>query len=224
MNSLQAAGFPFANTDLTKAWVDFKLPSLDIGALFEAHRKNAAALTNANQVVFDGLKTLAQSQGDLFKTTVDDCSKVNSDVLAGASFEERATKQADAARHIYVSTVARYRELSDIAVKANVTAVDILNARVTEAFDEFRALFAAPVSPTTATSVAPTSVIAEPVAVVEEVAPVGDAVEPVEPNPKPKPKPKPKPTAAAAATTARMKAAPAAKAVRRHTSRGKRVR
>jgi phasin family protein len=209
MNSLQAAGFPFANTDLTKAWVNFKLPSLDIGALLEAHRKNAAALTSANQVVFDGLKTLAQRQGDLFKTTVDDCSEVTSAVLAGASFEDRATKQADATRHIYVSTVDRFRELSDIAVKANVTAVDILSARVTEAFDEFRALFAAPVAPSTVTSVALTSVIAEPVAIAEEVAPVGDAVVPVEP----------KPTVTAAPTTAPKTAAPAAKAARRPTSR-----
>ena len=152
MDSFQAAGFSFANTDLTKAWAHFKMPSLNIGALLEAHRKNAAALTSANQVVFAGLKTLAQRQGDLFKTTVDDYSKVNSDVLAGVSFEERVAKQADAAQHIYVSSVAHFRELSDTAVKANVTAVDILNARVTEAFDEFRALFAAPVAPTTATS------------------------------------------------------------------------
>jgi phasin family protein len=209
MNSLQAAGFPFANTDLTKAWVNFNLPSLDIGALLETHRKNAAALTSANQVVFDGLKTLAQRQGDLFKTTVDDYSKVTSAVLAGASFEDRATKQADATRHIYVSTVDRFRELSDIAVKANVTAVDILSARVTEAFDEFRALFAAPVAPSSVSSVALTSVIAEPVAIAEEVAPVGDAVVPVEP----------KPTVTAAPTTAPKAAAPAAKAARRPTSR-----
>jgi phasin family protein len=183
MNSFQAASFPFANADLTKAWINFKLPSLNIEALLEAHRKNAAALTDANQVAFDGLKTLAKHQGDLFKTTVDDYSKVTSDVLVATSFEERATKQADAARHVYLSTVARFRELSDIVVKANVSAVDILNARATEAFDEFRALFAAPVAPITATSGAPTSVIAEPVAVVEEVATVGNAVAPVEPEP-----------------------------------------
>src|SRR4051812_36986393 len=75
MNSVQAAGFPFANTDLTKAWFNFGLPSLNIGALREAHRKNAAAVTSANQVILDGLKTLAQCQGELFKTTVDDYSK-----------------------------------------------------------------------------------------------------------------------------------------------------
>ena len=132
-------------------------------------------------MVFDGLKTLAQRQGDLFKTTVEDCSRVTSDLLIGVSFEERASKQADATRHIYLSAVARFRELSDIAVKANVTAVDILNARVSEAFDEFRALFAAPVASNTSTSVAPISVIAEPVA--EEVATVGNAVAPVEPEP-----------------------------------------
>ena len=201
MNSFQAAGFPFANTDLTKAWAHFKMPSLNIGALLEAHRKNATALTNANEVVFDGLKTLAQRQGDLFKTTVEDCSRVTSDLLVGASFEERASKQADATRHIYVSAVARFRELSDIAVKANLTAVDILNARVSEAFDEFRALFAAPVAPITAASVAPSSVIAEPVAVVEEVATVANAVAPVEAEP----------TVTTTPTTAPKTAAPATK-------------
>jgi phasin family protein len=233
MNLLQIAGFPFANADLTKAWVDFRLAS----ALLEAQRKNAAALTNANQVVFDGLKTLAQRERHLFKSAVDDYSKVTNDVLAEASFEEKASKQADAVRHIYDSSVARFRELSDIAVKSNVTAVDILNARVTEVFDEFRALFAAPVALTTATSVGPSSLIAEPVAVVvEEVAPVGNAVALVEPTAIAAPKtaaraakaaPKmaaraakgaPK-TAARTAKGAPKMAAQAAKAVRRPTSR-----
>jgi phasin family protein len=228
MNSLQAAGFPFANTDLTKAWSIFKFPSLNIEALLEVHRKNAAALTKANQVVFDGLKTLAQRERDLFKSTVDDYGKVTSDVLAGASFDERATKQADACRDIYVSSVARFRELSDIAVKTNVTAVDILNARVTEVFDEFRALFAGRGAPTTATSVGP-SITAEPIAVVEEVAPMGNAVAAVEPTATSTPKTAPRTAARAAKAASKTsaqasKAAPkttarAAKAARRRTSR-----
>ena len=149
------SSFPFARPDLVKAW--FALPSLNIEALGEAHRKNAAAVTSANQAVFDGLNTLAQRHADLFKTTVDDYSKLGSDVLASASFDDRVMKQADAARHVYHSTVARFRELSDIAVKVNIAATDILNARVAEAFDEFRALFAAPVAPSAATGVAPAS-------------------------------------------------------------------
>ena len=222
MNLLQAAGFPFANTDLIKAWVDSRLAS----ALLEAHHKNAATLINANQVVFDGLKTLAQRERDLFESTVADYSKVTNDALALVSFEEKASKQADAARHIYESSVARFRELSDIAVKTNATAIDILNARVTEVFDEFKALFAAAVEPTTATSAGPPSVSAEPLGVVvEEVAPVGNAVAPVEPTATAEPKTAgrtakstPKMAARAAKSTPKM-AARAAKAARRSTSR-----
>ena len=92
MNSLQVAGFPFTYTGLTKAWVNFGLPLHNIGALFEAHRKNAAALTSANQVVFDGLKALAQHQADFVKATMVDYRKLASDVLAGRSKEEGAHK------------------------------------------------------------------------------------------------------------------------------------
>jgi phasin family protein len=206
MNSPQAAGFSFANTDMTKAWADLRLPSLNLGVLLEAIRKNTDALSNACQVVFDGLTTLAQRQGELFKTTVDDCSRATSDVLAGATFEERVTKQADAARHVCFSAVAHFSELSDITVKANVTAVDILNARATDAFDDLRALFAEPAE----TDMAVTSDIDEPAAVVEESTPAGDVAAPVEPES----------TATAGPTTAYKKtAAPAASRSRRATSR-----
>jgi phasin family protein len=223
MDSLQAAGFPFANTDMAKAWSIFKFPSLNFDALLEGHRKNAAALTKASQVVFEGLQTLAQRERDLFKSMVDDYSKATSDVLAGASIEEKTTKQADAARHMYDASVARCRELSDIAVKTSIIAVDILNARVSEVFDEFRAAL---VAPTTATGLGPTSVITEAVAVVEEVAPVGNAVAPVEPTATAAPKtaargakPASKTAAARAAKAAPKTAARAAKAVRRPASR-----
>jgi len=164
------------------AWVDFKVPSLNVESLLETHRKNAAALSTANQVAFDGLKALAQRQGELIMTTVDDYSKVAGDVLGAASFEERATKQADAARDLYTATVTHLRELSDLAFKANVAAADILNARVTEAFDEFKALFAAPVA-------AAPAVLVEPVAVVEEPPVVAAPVTLVEPEPTPEPAP-----------------------------------
>ena len=54
MNSLQAADFTLPNTDLFKGW---SLPVLNVGLLLEVQRKNAVALTKANQVVFEGLMT-----------------------------------------------------------------------------------------------------------------------------------------------------------------------
>jgi phasin family protein len=205
MNSFQATSFPFASTDLTKPWAGFKLPAFKLDTLLEAHRKNADALTNANHVVFDGLNRMAQCQGELFTTTVNDFSRVTRDVVAGASFGEKSTNQVDAVRHIYVSSVAGLRELSDIAVRTNVTAVDILNTRVSEAFDEFRALFAMPAAPA---AISAPEVVAEPVTVVEE-APANVAASA-----------KAKPAGSGGAKTAARKAAPAAKPTRRPTARG----
>jgi len=179
-------------SSLQTAWVDFKVPSLNVEALLDTQRKNAAALSTANQIAFDGFKALAQRQGELVKTTVDDYSKAAGDVLAAASFEERATKQADAARHIYASAVTHLRELTDLAFKANVAAADILNARVSAAFDEFKALFAAPVA-------AAPAVLAAPIAVVDAPPVVTEPATLVEPEPTPEaapvvvaPKPAPK--------------------------------
>ena len=173
MNSFQAVGWPLANTELTKAW---SIPNLfNIEALLDVHRKNAAAWTQASRVVFDGLKTFAQRERNVLQSTVDNCTNVTSDLLTGASVEERATKQVDGAGRIYTSSVAHFMELSDIAVKANVSAVNILNARVIEMFDEFRALFAG--RGTIATSAEP-SITAQPVALVEEVALIENAAVP----------------------------------------------
>ena len=92
--------------------------------------------------LFDGLNMFAQRERDLLQSTVDEYTNVTNDLLTGGSVEERATKHVDGAGRIYASSVAHFVELSDIAVKTNVSAMDILNARVTETFEEFRALFA----------------------------------------------------------------------------------
>jgi phasin family protein len=172
MNAFQAAaGFPFADADLSKAWAFFRLPTLRVDRLLEAHRKNTVALTNANQVAFEGLATLAQRQSDLVTTTVDEYREVVSAVLATPSVEDQAKKQADGVRYILESSAARFPELFDVVTKANVATVDILSARITEALDKLRALFAAPAEPMPATGGVPTPVVAEPVAEAEKSRP-----------------------------------------------------
>lgn len=186
MSSFQAtsSGFPFANPDLARSWMDLKLPSLTLATLIEAQHKNAAALGNANQVAFDGLKTLLQRQGFLFTASVETCGRVTSDLLAAQSFEERAAKQADATRDTYFSVVARLRELSDIVIEANMAAAGIVNARIIEAFTDLRVLFTPPVStPASSEAPAPAPALPAPATAVEGRATVEQAIIPVEPEP-----------------------------------------
>src|SRR5262245_26353936 len=207
------ASFPFTNV-VQAPWSYFKLP-VTIETLLEMHRKNAAAWTNASHVAFDALSTLAQRQHDLLKTTADQCSNITRDVMTAPLFTERAAKHADAVRHIYDSSVTGFHDLGDIATRANADAVDILNARLNEGFDELKVLFGIPVScaATSATlSAIPTSAMlpatTEPVEA-QEVARGEDAEAEVEvehvPNQKAAPRASPTTKSVKAARTARRR-------------------
>jgi phasin family protein len=136
-----------------------------------------AAFTKANQVVFDGVRTLAQHNRELFTSTVGDYTQVTSDVLTGTSVQQKAMKQIEGAGRIYASSVALLNELSDIAVKTHVSTMDIFNARVTEGFDELKAMFTGRGAPTpvgiTATSTA------APIDVVDQVTLIENAFDEV---------------------------------------------
>ena len=207
MNLFQAAGFPFSSAGLSKTWVGLGSPSFKMDTLFEMHRKNADAVVSANCVVLDGLNRLAQRQGELFAATVNDYTKVTRDVFARASLEEKASSQVGAVRDVYALSVASLRELSDIALNTNVTVAEILTTRVRDAFDEFGVLLGKPIA-TTASSVAATAVVAEPVGNVE--APVSIEATLVEAVP----------TVSPSAKTEPNKAMRRAKHSRRPTSRG----
>jgi phasin family protein len=177
------------------------LPFRNIEALREAQHKNAATLTSINQAIFDGLKTAAQLQAKFLQSTIDDYRKVTTDVLASSSFQERAAKQAEVNGRVCLSSVGHVRELSDVAVGANISAVDILNNRVGEVFDEFKAVFGAPNG---ASSADQSDAIGEHIASSEDAGSGGD----VEAKRTPVVK-----------APRRQKAKPADKAARRRTSR-----
>jgi phasin family protein len=134
--------FPFGDVDFTKAFGEFKMPSFDVEALVEAQRKNVAAITAANQTAFETVKTAAQRQADMIKFATEEFSKAASDMLSAATFEEKATRQADVAKKAFETTVANFREISDIVAKGNTEALDVVNKRIAEALDEIKVVVA----------------------------------------------------------------------------------
>jgi phasin family protein len=178
MSSFQAAAsFPFASANPGRARAYFSWASLSLKTLLEAHHKNLAAFAHANQVAYDGLTAVVQGQANLFNTTAEECSRNFNDVLAAASLDEKARRQADTARHAYESSLTRFGELYEIAAKAQVAATDILTARLAEALEELRSVFVGPVEPAPETAAAPVD------AVVESLAPVAVRAAPLEAEP-----------------------------------------
>ncbi|MCW5741863.1 MAG: phasin family protein [Alphaproteobacteria bacterium] len=147
----QTFKFPFADVDFTKVWGEFKMPTaadfkfpaaFNVEALAEAQRKNIAVITTANQAAFEAFKALAERQADMVKAMTEEFSKSASEIMAAASFEEKAAKQADAAKKTYETAIANLRELSEMVAKSNAQTLDAVNARVAEVIEEIKAMIA----------------------------------------------------------------------------------
>jgi len=133
---------PFADFDFTKVAGEFKIPTVDVESFVETGRKNFAAMTTASTAAVESFKAIAQRQGDMFRSAMEDFSKHGSEVLAAATIEEKAAKQIDFAKKSYELAVANTKELADLYTKGQTEAFETLSARVAELTEEVKAAIA----------------------------------------------------------------------------------
>lgn len=133
---------PFADFDFSKISGEFKLPTMNVETFVETARKNFATMTSLNTAAVEQMKTIAQRQGDMVRTAMEDFSKHGSEVLAAATVEEKAAKQIDFMKRSYESAITNSKELADLYTKGQADAVTALSARVAELTEEVKAAIA----------------------------------------------------------------------------------
>jgi phasin family protein len=133
---------PFADFDFSKVAGEFKLPTMNVETFVETGRKNFAAVTTVSTAAVESFKAIAQRQGDMVRSAMEDFSKYGSDVMSAATIEEKATKQIDFAKKSYELAVANTKELADLYTKSSTEAFETLSARVAELTEEVKAAIA----------------------------------------------------------------------------------
>lgn len=133
---------PFADFDFSKIAGEFKMPTVNVETMVETGRKNFAAMTSVSTSAVESIKAIAQRQGDMFRSAMEDFSKHGSEVLAAATIEEKAAKQIDFAKKSYELAVANTKELADLYTKGSTEAFEALSARVAELTEEVKAAIA----------------------------------------------------------------------------------
>ena len=133
---------PFADFDFSKMAGEFKLPTVNVESMVETGRKNFAAMTTASTTAVESMKAIAQRQGDMIRSAMEDLSKYGSDVMSAGTMEEKATKQIDFAKKSYEAAIANTKELTDLYVKGQAEALVTINERITALSDEVKAAIA----------------------------------------------------------------------------------
>jgi phasin family protein len=126
-----------SNFDPTAA---FAMPNVDVDAVMAAQRRNVEALTTANQIAADGVKTFAALQSDILRRTMDGYAAAVTGMMSAGDPKTGAVKQAAFAKDSFEKSVDDARELAAIATATQAKTLDVINKRVAEGIDEFQAI------------------------------------------------------------------------------------
>jgi phasin family protein len=131
-----AAGNGFL--DAAKAFGDFRIPEFDVQAIVDAQRKNFEALTRANQLALEGMRSVAQRQAAIVQEAFEEASGLLRDLTQLGAPEERLIKGTEIAKQAFEKGLANARELNELGTKASVDVFGVIARRVSESFDDMR--------------------------------------------------------------------------------------
>jgi phasin family protein len=128
----------FFDMDVGKAFAGFTFPGLDVESMVAAQRKNLEALTQANQLAVEGAQAVARRQVELARQAVDEASAFFRDWTQPGAPDERLAKNLELTKQAFEKGLANARELTELVTKANAEALEVIQKRVTESFEEIR--------------------------------------------------------------------------------------
>ena len=123
--------------DMFADWMT--VPSFDAKGVFEFQRKNMEAAVEANKIVFEGMKTVAQKHIDLAKDSMAEMNEAATTAVNSKTPETGATKFADMSQDMMQKNIKIAREATDVMVDAGQKAVTVLQERFAEGSEEIRA-------------------------------------------------------------------------------------
>jgi phasin family protein len=112
----------------------------DTETFIAAQQRNIDALASASQIVVDGVKTIAQRQGEMMQSSVDELMSASHDVLALKATDLQPGDQFAKAKAQYEAAVNNAKELAEIAMKAQGEAVAVLSKCVMANIDDLKAM------------------------------------------------------------------------------------
>ena len=112
----------------------------DTETFVAAQQRNIDALASASQIVVDGVKTIAQRQGEMMQSSVDQLMSASQDVLSMKATDLQPADHFAKAKAQYEAAVNNAKELAEIAMKAQGEAVAVLSNCMMANLDDLKGM------------------------------------------------------------------------------------
>ena len=147
----KTTGTPFMGNEFTKMFdftkfeadfgkfaQQFKMPKVDGADFLAAQQKNFEAVTAANRIAMEGMQALARRQAEIARSAAEEFGKATRELSDSKSLEDSLTRQTDMVKEAYAKALGNMRELTEMTVKSQSKATDLISARVTEGLEEIK--------------------------------------------------------------------------------------
>ncbi len=131
---------PFDYADMSKMFSSFNVPGVDWQEVMASQQKNIAALTEANNRLIEGAQAVVQQQSAIMTNAMSELSTASEELMKEGDPEAGAQKRFDLAKSSFETAVGNMQELAELAGHSNNEAMQIINQRAAEAFEEIKQL------------------------------------------------------------------------------------
>ena len=114
------------------------MPSVDVDAILNHHRKNLEALEKSAKATAAGASSVMHKQREMLQQTLHEITEMAQSFRAPGSPHELMAKQADFARKSFEAAVKNAGEVADLVKKSSADSIEILRARIRESMEEIR--------------------------------------------------------------------------------------
>ncbi len=131
---------PFDYADMSKMFSDFSVPGVDWQEVMASQQKNISALTEANRRLIEGAQAVVQQQSEIMNKAMTELSTASEELMKEGDPQAGAQKRFDLAKSSFETAVGNMQELAELAGQSNNEAMQVINKRAAEAFEEIKAL------------------------------------------------------------------------------------
>jgi phasin family protein len=115
-------------------------PMIDGDRMIAAQQRNLDAWASASQIVVDGVKAIAQRQSEMMQSSIDQWVAQGQGAFNGKPTEFKPADQIATVKSSYEAVISNTRELTEIAMKAQSEAVDVLTKCMMANIDDLKSL------------------------------------------------------------------------------------
>jgi phasin family protein len=129
--------FPF-DIDLTKMMGEYQIPGVDWSELMASQQKNLQALAKANQLLVEGAQAVVRREIEILQKAMAEVAAASKDMMQQGDPQAQASKRLELAQASFEAAIQNMRELAEVAGRSNREALEVINQRALEGFEEIK--------------------------------------------------------------------------------------